>query len=151
MWKRWIEWIYFTSLCNFNSNIFGKKVSYIYLVYPMPKTNLESINLRILNFFVYFFWRVAIQIEIRMDLFFHCWCQSVKLSENETNWHHQFLTYIMYLSYVTLLIDVWMSWTEINFFKKNEIMKEYQFRIRRFRIGCWYVMNIIIEKYWATL
>ena len=48
------------------------------------------------------------------------WCQPVKLSENETNWHHQFLTYIMYLSHVTLLIDVWMSWTEINFFKIKE-------------------------------
>ena len=32
--------------------------------------------------------------------------QSVRLSENETNWHHQFLTYIMYLSDVTLLIDI---------------------------------------------
>ena len=44
----------------------------------------------------------------------------MKLSENETNWHHQFLTYIMYLSHVTLPIDVWMSWTEINFFKIKE-------------------------------
>ena len=25
------------------------------------------------------------------------WCQSTKLSENETNWHHQFLTQMMYL------------------------------------------------------
>ena len=25
------------------------------------------------------------------------WCQSVKLSENETDWSHHFLTYIMYV------------------------------------------------------
>ena len=25
------------------------------------------------------------------------WCQSVKLSKNETNWHHQFLAYIYYV------------------------------------------------------
>ena len=33
------------------------------------------------------------------------WCQSVKLSENETNWHHQFLTYIMYLSHVFMYLS----------------------------------------------
>ena len=33
----------------------------------------------------------------KCDFNMNQWCQSVKLSENETNWHHQFLTYIMNL------------------------------------------------------
>ena len=59
------------------------------------------------------------------NIFTQSWCQSGKLSENETNWHHQFLTYTMYLSYVTILIDVWMNvrnWNKLRQNKKKKII-----------------------------